>query len=859
MEEEKKTQHKTSQQLYWRGNVQIIKHKELKMASSLEDLNSSVFPIDFSSKKSRRSFVMEDLGEVKRNLNLEKWLLDQVEMKLCQNKQEMLQNLQEKDFAIQKLQGELENLRIGKDKDLTHAKSTNFVTKTTKSVKSETDKVSSSSSTSSGTLKRLATVKVDDKSAARTRNLPQTAAKASTNIKALHNTNGNTKQNGSRAGLFRSKTFRGETTATTATKESSQIPSYKSTANRAVKQRPVVAQESRSNQLNGCNSEDFNAEMAANLKRLTEEHSKLQAEYARVRTLLIEANIKCASGMTSPIPPSESSSLTNTTDGLTKSIDDVTVDASAGDKLGANCDPGDREGFRKEVIRLKEELLAAQDQCRILSYNKNQLEQDLTERENLLLQLSKQIEQMIAHHEEVVKEKELAISKLSQEISSLNDRLKESETEYYETKEFLQEENNSLTEMLRDYEEKTWQYHSDMEKLNYQLETKNKSCEVLSKMVDQAQLELRQLKSELDETQDNAHKLLITQGAELSDVSYAVKELHELVLTVKNDLLEDASQFGVDINASPDNKARSRRSIEGRRFVQAILEAAKAAEEASESTLEGDYNDSGVKENIESQTDSSKHSSHVKEVHDNVVTLGKMVKKFVKFAIMLLDEAEEEKAKLEFEFRTARNRSEEFQKELDDNVRKRWSIEEKNKDLSKELIETRVSLKDARESVKSMWNAVDEKASWMIENKRLRGELSRLETEKNLLSEELTELKRQREELTSSETRCNGHNEISESKQDPYFLQEQIGNLQRIIFDKEESVQETKKQLQTTNKNLQVAEIEVRKLDKIIDHVLQVLLNAHDLDLHPVLQQLWKDLDGPGYVATKFDESATIV
>lgn len=74
------------------------------------------------------------------------------------------------------------------------------------------------------------------------------------------------------------------------------------------------------------------------------------------------------------------------------------------------------------------------------------------------------------------------------------------------------------------------------------------------------------------------------------------------------------------------------------------------------------------------------------------------------------------RAKLEQDLCEQKKKVEEVVVVLEECRKERWLCEERNKDLTLKLADTKAGLRDARESLQTMWNGIDERASWLIEN-----------------------------------------------------------------------------------------------------------------------------------------------
>lgn len=111
-------------------------------------------------------------------------------------------------------------------------------------------------------------------------------------------------------------------------------------------------------------------DITAHLRRLTEEHGKLQSEYARVRILLQDACIRLKHNDANAGVAVESTegAKTGSDSSINQMEDSVSpLESDKGTFEGNDDDRGEsteviKEHFRKEVLRLKESLLTSQQQ-----------------------------------------------------------------------------------------------------------------------------------------------------------------------------------------------------------------------------------------------------------------------------------------------------------------------------------------------------------------------------------------------------------------------------------------------------------------------------------------------------------------
>lgn len=657
------------------------------------------------------------------------------------------------------------------------------------------------------------------------------------------------------------------------------------------------------------------AEMVSHLRRLTEEHSKLQAEYARVRMLLQEACSKFSSGgPSSPVPTDGVEENRNVTPApdvdhseemASSALESEKTTAALVDDEDFEASDSCKELFRREILRLKEELLSTQQQLSSaveektawfeelteMQNRRNDLEQQLHNRDLLIEQLSAQVE----HLNERLHEKTSKLHQTREEGKELQSvivqRLKEVEQEARETKEFMQEENNSLAETLREVEEKASYYSIECEKLHYTLETKDKHCQVLSQVLEQTQTQLQLLQSELTDTQDGARELLLKQGSEINSCSVAIRRLHQLAESMSENILRNAEVSGIDICSTTGKSKHGRRSSDGRKLVHAILEAARlgnSTEEKEQTVKVASESDPIVDnhekpecdDNINNKPESVEPGSNtlatqVKEVESDILKLDQIQHTVCQYLLGSLKDAENIRFILEEDLSNERKRLEELQTELEDNCKRRWVLEEKNRELSKEFDETKDKLREAQESLKGVWDKVNERASSLIDNKKLKQELTSLKKQNAMLNEQnsllLNQLKETLDKLdaagaiprTQSQFEKCGiipaetdfpaeqRERCTDDIEKQLALKREILHLQQMLVAKEEDLNEEKqtheRRYRLASENLRKAELEVLKLDASIEHVLEVLGAAPDLSVHPVLQQLWLDLDGPTF------------
>ncbi|KAG1693764.1 hypothetical protein GQR58_007006 [Nymphon striatum] len=275
----------------------------------------------------------------------------------------------------------------------------------------------------------------------------------------------------------------------------------------------------------------------AHLKRLTEEHEKLQVEYARLRVQMVERG-SCASP-TSERPEEdtdtdireENQKLQKVLSGYKQEVNRLQEELRRiqrkywEQKLGTETTGSELQCASKQVVDLIDklddatcELTAEKRKCadivnQLGSYIKNNkiLTASLNEAQKNVSDLQKQISNM-----DSVKQK-------------LSTSIKDIESEGRETQEFLMAERNAATESLLEAENELKTNHGELTKYQALLSERNDQCIKLTEKLEQKDLYVQMLQSELESTQNRARDMLLSQGAEITSASMALSELSHCI------------------------------------------------------------------------------------------------------------------------------------------------------------------------------------------------------------------------------------------------------------------------------------------------------------------------------------------
>lgn len=391
------------------------------------------------------------------------------------------------------------------------------------------------------------------------------------------------------------------------------------------------------------------SEVASRLKRLTEEHHKLQAEHARLRTVLGEkatwedrpsrANTMEASDMSESLI-ADKSQPTDTDVGSMENLgSELTNGSSDGDSCGLRLfsEPTGQDVCRQEVLRLREEVLVVRRQKAEAERRVKELEDHLQreversqEATAQMVRLTDQVEELqkelqvqgeklsntvkdaaAAHAETQELRQKLACAEqrnheLQQTVASKKRALQELERDSNEMKEFLQAERNSLAESLAEAETALTASGAKVMHLQAQLEVKSQALAELQKIDERHRVHIEGLESELTSLKSTTRNMLLQQGAELSNSSVALTQLVEQLEGVVRTLVghvegaegaealesDDQSDRGLILGAalSASLQQLGVKGSEGS-FVQSVLSAVTHSHSSSSSRSTTDLTD----------------------------------------------------------------------------------------------------------------------------------------------------------------------------------------------------------------------------------------------------------------------------
>ncbi|KAF8791666.1 hypothetical protein HNY73_003361 [Argiope bruennichi] len=306
-----------------------------------------------------------------------------------------------------------------------------------------------------------------------------------------------------------------------------------------------------------------NSDLVSHLRRLTEEHEKLQVEHARLRMQLLEnvpvSNLRKDQQHLSQSDSHLASIPENSPDGSTSFPENDQSQAQAQEVIIQNC--------RSEVLKLQEENrklqrkyweqvlnseLVEDEACNGASQQIVDLIDKLDSKEKELLEASGRVQELENHLaatnlelqqcQDALQDQQHRLEESLLHRDELMKQLKEHRralSEAQENIDFLQIERSTLAETFQETEQSLQATKAELFKAHSKANELMDHTRKMYLKIKDKDLQVQLLRAELDRTQGNCRDMLLSQGAELTMISM---HLSQLSMTVHS-ILTAAADF----------------------------------------------------------------------------------------------------------------------------------------------------------------------------------------------------------------------------------------------------------------------------------------------------------------------------
>uniref|UniRef100_T1J5D0 4-hydroxyphenylpyruvate dioxygenase n=1 Tax=Strigamia maritima TaxID=126957 RepID=T1J5D0_STRMM len=626
-------------------------------------------------------------------------------------------------------------------------------------------------------------------------------------------------------------------------------------------------------------------DLALRLKRLTEEHDKLQAEYARLRIQL------CSS---TDLSDGESRLVTSSGLWSSKGASEVESDSSVVDCVESQAE-GAREFCKEEVLRLRDELLNLQkmnsemnkrleerfSRIQDLLDEKEKMDKllgekgvEVDERNKKLNNLQKDNDLKTTRITHIEKENERLKTRLDiidaknqelrLELDGKTQSLKELDRESSEMKDFMQAERLTLSEALSDSEIELEKSSSRVAHLQAQLEVKTQSLQGLQSTIESQKLQLTDYQTEVDTLKSASRDLLLKQGAELScssvALSQAVQNLESIVLNLTAQVDGNEKPYQntssavlpeCDQQVSPCDEKNSS-------LVNAVLKAVETDDKKPEVDVPNDFgsmkrDDSAVSINsilseggdcpllvgeLGQLIPPGKVGcllDQVKDIEGLLVQLGKLIKVLYNNhqieSKKLREKSFEMKCELEQKLKMSEMKMEEL--ELRENQTKSdvQAMQNQLNSTQTALELTQTRFKDLSANYEKSINDGIEVNDLRQQIKDLKSSLNLMEAEKKECTEQITEYAKRIDDLAH---RNNGVNEsIADLVNEKYKYKTELSKLKVHLCEKDDEISNLRmrysKHAGILQSNCKYADSELKQLEEVLDYVVKTLKNIPEV------------------------------
>ncbi|XP_064619837.1 myosin-11-like isoform X2 [Lineus longissimus] len=200
-----------------------------------------------------------------------------------------------------------------------------------------------------------------------------------------------------------------------------------------------------------------------------------------------------------------------------------------------------------------------------------------------------QLDSVLGEKDEEIVQLEKEKQLLSRECQSQSDLIKKNipvfpspetpRNKPRETMDFLEEENHLLADSLKEVEQNVTTAQLELSRSQNQLREKTILCHQLELTVKRLNEKLSALQAELDNTKTNAHFMLLSQGAELADVSVNISMLKDKMTEFQEKLRITAARVLKGVETIPVSQTSAGAGQgQGHSFVSKLLQAADSKE-----------------------------------------------------------------------------------------------------------------------------------------------------------------------------------------------------------------------------------------------------------------------------------------
>ncbi|XP_054719107.1 sperm-associated antigen 5-like [Uloborus diversus] len=309
------------------------------------------------------------------------------------------------------------------------------------------------------------------------------------------------------------------------------------------------------------------SDLAVHLKRLTEEHEKLQVEYARLRMQLIE------NSSFHPVSQLRRDQHLSHSDSHLSSIPENSPDGDcvlSKEQTLFQAQETLVQNLRTEIFRLQEENkklqrkyweqilnseLLEDEPCNGASEQVVVLMDKLDDKEKELLDATGKVQELENHLattnlelqqcHDALQDQQHMLEDLGCQKVDLIKHLQECRSALSEAREnidFLQDERTTLAEALQEAEQSLSEVKAEMRKDQEQVnELMDRARRLYAKVKDK-NLQVQLLQAELDRTQGNCRDMLLSQGAELTMISMHLSQMSMSI----HSLLTSAAEFAAN-------------------------------------------------------------------------------------------------------------------------------------------------------------------------------------------------------------------------------------------------------------------------------------------------------------------------
>ncbi|XP_076040995.1 microtubule-binding protein cornetto isoform X7 [Oratosquilla oratoria] len=589
------------------------------------------------------------------------------------------------------------------------------------------------------------------------------------------------------------------------------------------------------------------SEMINKLKRLTEEHTRLQTEHARVLSVVQE--LESIRGDAKKLEQAlkdeqgEKEEVQSELDRTSKRVMDMLTSM---------------EGVEKEFNNRGDSLIELETQLFSSSECNMKLQQKLNESEECVIKLKKDLEKSL-----------VAQKMLLQQAQDL-------ENESREIADFMSEEKNALSECLRESETEVTKVREERDDLSKRLQQKDDEARHMVRLAEQRRQEYVALQSEMSNLQVKARDVMVCQGAEVSGASVALANLATRLHTLISKLIHDYSitdsdlemivtpsesdSSGSSANVTPERNSPFKVSMrmpsprKTAAFISALLNAMKGGPRktptlfnsaASTSQVEGRNSPEGSEscEAVEGSAGPSKTLS----LSDQVTEVDFLLTRFLKVCCVLKNDSDNMMSELDDEIERLSTQIRSQQQIIDQQHSDYETMSRSEARARREIMVLNKDLEMASQSINKFNQSEND-----TKIQKLEDEVERQGTNIRHLEALLEEKEKQLDQALQTLGEAQGSappNHVPEAShwQEVASLSDKVASLRQSVIERDRRISELSERHLQDLTSIHEVQVESQQSNRVlsttVDQVLKTLESIPDIVASsPALKQLLSNL-----------------